>query len=165
MELVILADEHIRLETNHPDEGLNIDGEPFGPLQMLATSLALCTASTIQSYAETARLNIDGLALELHWHYVDDPYRVGGYEMTLHLPEHLPEARRRAIARAADTCTVHQTLHHSAMVATAIQTFSHISVAQDEQHVHDHHHHHHHDDAPAHPQDDTLSEEARGDEA
>lgn len=159
MELVILADEHIRLETDHPDEGLNIDGEPFGPLQMLATSLALCTASTIQSYAETAKLDINGFAIELHWHYVNDPYRVGGYEMTLHLPEHLPEARQRAIARAADTCTVHQTLHHSATVATAIQTFSHISVAQDEQHLHHHH-------ASVHPQDEAALDEAKhGDEA
>lgn len=144
MELVILADEHIRLETNRPDEGLNIDGEPFGPLQMLATSLALCTASTIQSYAETAKLDVAGLAIEISWNYVDDPYRVSDYQMTLHLPEHLPVARQRAIVRAADTCTVHQTLHHSTTVATAIQTFSQIGTVQEEHHVHHH---------AAHPQD------------
>ncbi len=138
MQLVILADEHVRLETDRPDEGLNIDGEPFGPLQMLAASLALCTASTIQSYAETAQLDVSGLAIELRWEYVNDPYRVGSYAMTLHLPDHLPLARQRAIARAADTCTVHQTLHHSTTVATTVQTFERTITNQ-----HDHHHHEH----------------------
>lgn len=136
MELVILAEEHIRLETNHADEGLNIDGEPFGPVQMLATSLALCTASAIQSYAQTAKLDIDGLAIELRWDYADAPYRVGSYDMTLHLPDHLPEPRRRAITRAADTCTVHQTLHHGAHVATTVQAFAR-SADTHEHTVHD----------------------------
>jgi putative redox protein len=123
MDVMILAEEHIRLETTAPDAGLAIHGEPFGPLQMLATSLALCTASTIQSYADTAKLDVAGFSVEIRWQYADAPYRVGGYEMTLHLPDHLPVARQRAIARAADTCTVHQTLHHSTQVATTIQTF------------------------------------------
>ncbi len=132
MNLVILAEEHIRLETDNPDDGLNIDGEPFGPVQMLATSLALCTASAIQSYAQTAKLDISGLAIELHWEYADSPYRVSTYAMTLHLPDHLPEPRRRAFVRAADTCTVHQTLHHGAHVATTVQAFAHIDASESE---------------------------------
>lgn len=123
MDLHILADTHIRLDTASPDEGLVVDGTPFGPLQMLATSLALCTASTIQSYADTAKLDVAGLAIEVRWEYADDPYRVGTFEIVLHLPEHLPEARRRAIARASATCTVHQTLHHGASVTTTVRAF------------------------------------------
>ncbi|HEV2125312.1 MAG TPA: OsmC family protein [Chloroflexota bacterium] len=120
MQLHILAHQHIRLKT--AGDGLEVIGESFGPLEMLATSLALCTASVVSTYAETAHLDLTGLEVEVRWEYVDQPYRVGAYTMTLHLPATVPEARRRPIMRAAETCTVHNTLVHPPRITTEVRS-------------------------------------------
>lgn len=138
----ILHDQHIRLDTAAGDEGLEIDGDHFGPLQMLATSVALCTASAVQAYAETAKLDLHGFGVELQWEYVEDPYRVGSYALTLHLPDTLPAARQRAVQRAADTCTVSNTLLHSPTITTTLATYDPAAIQIDTQH---HHHHHHYE--------------------
>lgn len=135
MLLRILEETHIRLESGAGDNGLAVEGETFGPLQMLATSLALCTASVVQAYGETARLSLEGFAVEVEWEYVEDPHRVGAYTMTLYLPEALSTARHRAILRAAETCAVHRTLTHPPTIKTELATFEPEA----------HHHHHEHD--------------------
>ncbi len=142
MELVILSDEHIRLDTAGDGDGLSVEGEPFGPLQMLAASMALCVASVIQAYGETAKLDLHGMAVELQWEYAEDPHRVGSYQMTLHLPESVPVARHHAIVRAADTCAVHNTLTHSPSIGTAVTVFA---AAAEQMRPHAHHHHHDHE--------------------
>ncbi len=134
----ILDETHIRLDTDAGGEGLAVEGENFGPLQMLATSLALCTVSVVLSYGETAGLDLTGFAVEVRWDYVEEPYRVGRYDMTVHVPEGLPVARHRAIIRAAKTCTVHNTLTHSPVIDTRLATL------EPEDHAAHHHHHHHH---------------------
>ena len=139
MQLVMLDETHIRLDTAAGGEGLSIEGDDFGPLPMLATSLALCTASVIYAYAETAQLDVDGFAVEVRWDYAENPYRVGRFDLTLHLPESVPAARHRAILRAADTCTVHQTLTHSPTIETVVQTFT----PEQGQHMHSHAEHRH----------------------
>jgi uncharacterized OsmC-like protein len=134
----ILDETHVRLETDAGGDGLAVEGENFGPLQMLATSLALCTVSVVLSYGETAGLDLTGFAVEVRWDYVEEPYRVGRYDMTVHVPEGLPVARHRAIIRAAKTCTVHNTLTHSPVIDTRLATL------EPEDHAAHHHHHHHH---------------------
>ncbi len=134
----ILDETHVRLDTDAGGEGLAVEGENFGPLQMLATSLALCTVSVVLSYGETAGLDLTGFAVEVRWDYVEEPYRVGRYDMTVHVPEGLPVARHRAIIRAAKTCTVHNTLTHSPVIDTRLATL------EPEDHAAHHHHHHHH---------------------
>ena len=141
MQLTVLDEQHIHLDTAAGGDDLTVGGGSFGPLQMLAASLALCTASVIHSYAETAKLDVAGLAIEVRWEYVEDPYRVGRFDLTLHLPESLPAARHRAIIRAADTCTVHQTLHHSAAFETKIETIAGDAAPAQHQHHHAHHEH------------------------
>ena len=147
MLLHVLADEHIRLETAG-DAGLAVEGEPFGPLQMLATSLALCTASVIQSYAETANLDAQGFAVEVRWVYAEDPHRVGQYHLTLHLPSSLPAARHRAVLRAAEACTVHATLLHQPAIDTDLQTFDPAEADPHAGHQHHAEHEHHTEHEP-----------------
>lgn len=141
MQITVLAPDHLRLDTALGDDGLSVEGE-FGPLQMLAASLALCTASVTHTYAETASFDLFGLAVEIRWDYADDPYRVGRYDITLHLPESVPVARHRAIIRAADTCTVHQTLTHSPTIETVVQTFTPDQLAAPHLHAGSHEHEH-----------------------
>jgi putative redox protein len=144
MLLQLLNEQHVRLETAVGDDGLSIDGEGFGPLPMLAASLVLCTASVLFSYAETAQLDLRGLAIEARWEYAEDPHRVSSYDLTLHLPANIPQARHRALLRVADSCTVHGTLSHPPSITTNIETF--------EPHAHAHHEHHHHAHEEQHDQ-------------
>jgi uncharacterized OsmC-like protein len=148
MILTILDEQHVRLQTDD-EGGLAVEGNPFGPLQMLATSLALCTASVIQAYGETARLDLQTFAVDVRWEYADDPYRVGQFWMTLHLPDTLPAARHRAVLRAAETCTVHATLRHSPTIETDLVTFDSAEIQRADEHHHHHHHAEHQDDQEA----------------
>lgn len=92
----------------------------FSPLHMLAASLATCTASVLAGWAMRADLHIHDLELDLSWEYVDDPYRVGRYDLTIRWPS-LPPSRRDAAARAARHCTVENTLRVSPVVEVEVE--------------------------------------------
>jgi putative redox protein len=119
---LILADEHrIQLKAlDDPEFELEaVGGVSFSPLHMLAGSLGTCTAAVLTGWARQAELGTSGLELQVTWDYVDDPYRVGRFEVDIHWPE-LPEERRAAALRAAEHCTVEQTLRHPPRIETRV---------------------------------------------
>lgn len=120
MQLHIVNEAQVRLELDDED-GLAIHGEPFGALQMLATSLALCTASVLQDYATTAQIHLHHLAIDVRWDYAEHPYRVGQMQMALAIGPEVPTRRHQALLRAAEHCTVHQTLTHTTPVHTTLE--------------------------------------------
>lgn len=81
----------------------------FSPLHMLAASLATCTYSVLLSWALPAGLEIEDLELVINWEYVEDPYRVGSYDLVILWPS-LPPHRREAAVRVSQYCTVKNTL-------------------------------------------------------
>ena len=113
--ILTVGEGHLHISIDSEDEHAG-----FGPLHMLAASLATCTASVLESYAETSRQEIEGTRIELTWDYVDNPYRVGEYVMHIHWPSSLPEGRQRALLRVAEQCTVHATLSHPPTITTAV---------------------------------------------
>lgn len=122
MLLHVLAGEHLRLEIDG-DPGLDVHGEQFGPLQMLAASLALCTASVIQDYAATAQFRLSDLAIDVRWSYSEEPYRIGLMHTLIEVGTNVPHSRRQALIRAAERhCTVHNTLTHGATIKTTLLT-------------------------------------------
>lgn len=98
------------------DEGVHAH---YSALQMFATSLGLCTASVIETYGERFDASAEDLAIRVDWSYAEDPYRVDQIEMTIDWPS-VPESRREAVRRAAETCTLHNTLHQPPEVDTRI---------------------------------------------
>jgi len=113
MRILLDAEQAIRVQA--AGFGLEIEStDPavtFSPLHMLAASLATCTIAVLASWAAQAGIGMEGLEIALEWEYVDDPYRVGSFTMTLDWPE-LPEQRRDAALRVASHCTVEHTLQH-----------------------------------------------------
>lgn len=99
---VQLGGAQLEIETGAP-------GVTFSPLHMLAASLATCTLSVLLSWALPAGLEIEDLELRLTWEYVDEPYRVGNYDLSIHWPS-LPANRREAALRVSQYCTVKNTL-------------------------------------------------------
>lgn len=113
MKITLLSEESIRLE---PDTGpMTIEAlradQLYSPFHMLASGLAFCTFSILHSWAETAKLSADDLAVEVGWTFAEEPHRVGALAMSLDWPS-LPEARRRTAERVAALCAIHGTLQH-----------------------------------------------------
>lgn len=122
MKLTLLADDRVRYEL--ATGPLTVDAPTaetqFSPFHMLAGGLAVCTHSTIASWAERAKLSIADLVIEVSWTFAEQPHRVGAMTIELEWPS-LPPARREAARRAADLCTVHHTLEHPPALTTVLR--------------------------------------------
>lgn len=113
MKIVLLTDDALRLE---PEPGpMTIEAptadQAYSPFHMLAGGLALCTFSILHSWAETAGLSADDLAIEMRWAFAEEPHRVSELAMTLDWPS-LPAERTRTAYRVAELCPIHHTLVH-----------------------------------------------------
>jgi uncharacterized OsmC-like protein len=139
MKITLLTEDIIRLE---PTPGpLTIEAESagmqFSPFHMLASGLATCTVSVLQSWATQADLSVDDLTLEVHWQWVDDPRRIGNIAVIFDWPS-LPENRVAAAKRVIELCSVHATLQHPPVIdilsASEVPSHDH----GDEEHAHPH---------------------------
>lgn len=121
MNLALTGHTSIRLTLDDAPLEITLDTDDeevgFGPLHMLAGSLATCTAAVLAAYADTAHLHLDGTIIMLEWDYTENPHRVGAYRMNLQFPAEISEPRRKALLRAAEQCTVHATLLHPPTIA------------------------------------------------
>jgi uncharacterized OsmC-like protein len=118
MKITLIADDHIRLD---PVPGaLTIEAPSantaYSPFHMLASALATCTFSVIESWASHAKLPLDDLSIDVRWRFADDPHRVSNLAVSFTWPS-LPANRVAAARRVAELCTVHATLLHSPTIS------------------------------------------------
>ena len=114
MKITLTGDDAIRLE---PTPGaLTIEAPTadasYSPFHMLASALASCTFSVLQSWATHKKLSVDDLVLDVKWKFADDPHRVSDLDVSFTWPS-LPADRIATAKRVAALCTVHATLMHS----------------------------------------------------
>src|SRR5216117_3328922 len=76
------------IETDAPTDNHG-KGERFSPTDLLATSLANCMITTMAIKAQTMRVDLAGVSIDVLKIMKADPRRVGGIELTFHFPEHL----------------------------------------------------------------------------
>ena len=113
MKITLLADDAIRLE---PVAGpMTIEASSaemaYSPFHMLASSLATCIFSVINSWATHAKIPVDDLVIDVRWKFADEPHRVSDLDVAFDWKS-LPPNRIAAARRVAELCTVHATLHH-----------------------------------------------------
>ena len=135
MKITLLGDDAIRLEPTPGQltiEAASADMD-YSPFHMLASSLATCTMSVLQSWASHAKVPADDLSLEVQWRFADDPHRVSNMAVILSW-ESLPAARLATAQRVAALCTVHATLKQPPLID--ILSAADLETA------------HHHDDEP-----------------
>ena len=113
MKITLTGDDAIRLE---PTPGaLTIEAPTaetgYSPFHMLASALASCTFSVLQSWATHKKLSVDDLVLDVRWKFADDPHRVSDLDVAFTWPS-LPADRVAIAKRVAALCTVHATLMH-----------------------------------------------------
>ena len=123
MKITLTGDDAIRLE---PKPGaLTIEAPDastgYSPFHMLASALASCTFSVLQSWATHKKLSVDDLVLDVKWKFADDPHRVSDLDVSFTWPS-LPADRVAIAKRVAALCTVHATLMHPPSIGIRAST-------------------------------------------
>jgi putative redox protein len=110
----------IELEGGHEivvDEPASVGGTDKGPspTQLLAASLAGCTAITLELYAE--RKGWDLGALEVEVDFASEGLAPAAFEVVLRLPDSFDEDQRRRLLTIAGKCPVHKVLASESSIA------------------------------------------------
>jgi putative redox protein len=106
------------------DEPAEDGGNGTGPrpTQLLATSLAGCTAITIELYAERKGWQLPGLEVAVEMSSEGEEKGVPTHAVATHfavevaLPEGLDDEQRRKLMVIAEKCPVHKLLEHGAEI-------------------------------------------------
>ena len=112
----------VELEGGHTlvvDEPRERGGTDTGPrpTQLLAASLASCTAITIEMYADRKGWEVGQVEVEVDVEY--DGLVPSTFAVALKLPRELDEEQRRRLLAVAAKCPVHKTLAGGAAVSVA----------------------------------------------
>ncbi len=100
-------------ETDAPTDN-NGKGERFSPTDLMATSLATCMLTVMGIKARSLGFDLTNMRMDVLKIMKADPRRVGGIELTVHIPEELKtvdEKTRLILKRAAITCPVQLSIH------------------------------------------------------
>jgi putative redox protein len=93
------------------DEPEDSGGDDMGPSpqELLAASLASCTAITMEMYAKRKGWNVDGMSVDVDY----SPAERGAltrFELVMKMPAHLSEDQVERLRIIAAKCPVHRTL-------------------------------------------------------
>jgi putative redox protein len=84
------------------------------PQELLAASLASCTAITMEMYAQRKGWDVGEMSVDVNY----EPAQRGSptrFEMVVKMPKELPEEQRRKLMQIAAKCPVHRTLEGEVM--------------------------------------------------
>ena len=104
-------DVKVRKHQMTADEPADHGGEDLGPSpqELLAASLAACTAITMEMYAKRKGWNVDGMAVEVDYQPAERG-TVTRFELVMKMPAHLSDEQVRKLQVIAAKCPVHRTL-------------------------------------------------------
>jgi putative redox protein len=93
------------------DEPSENGGDDLGPSpqELLAASLASCTAVTMEMYAARKGWNLDGLEVDVEYTPADRGC-VTRFELVMRMPAHLTDEQVERLRTIAAKCPVHRTL-------------------------------------------------------
>jgi putative redox protein len=119
-----IARRHGRLEqdievrkhhlTADEEEGIGGDDTGPSPQELLAASLASCSAITMEMYAQRKGWDIGDVVVEVDY----EPSQRGSptrFEMAVRLPKELPEDQLERLMQIVAKCPVHRTLEGEVM--------------------------------------------------
>jgi len=101
------------IETDAPVDN-NGKGERFSPTDLLATSLGTCMLTVMGIKARTLGLELNGIRVDVEKIMKAEPRRVGGINLTFHIPENLrglEEKEKTILKNTAHTCPVQHSIH------------------------------------------------------
>ena len=101
------------LTTDEPEDEGGTDTGP-SPQELLAASLASCTAITMEMYAQRKGWDLGDVSVDVDY----EPAQRGSptkFQMTVRLPKELPEDQRQRLMQIVAKCPVHRTLEGEVM--------------------------------------------------
>jgi len=104
--------EHELTADEPKDQGGEDDGP--SPQELLAASLASCTAITMEMYAQRKGWDVGDMSVDVNY----EPAQRGSptrFEMVIRMPKELPEEQRQRLMQIAAKCPVHRTLEGEVM--------------------------------------------------
>jgi len=104
--------EHELTADEPKDEGGEDDGP--SPQELLAASLASCTAITMEMYAQRKGWDVGDMSVDVNY----EPAQRGSptrFELVIRMPKELPEEQRQRLMQIAAKCPVHRTLEGEVM--------------------------------------------------
>jgi putative redox protein len=110
--------EH-ELLADEPEENGGEDAGP-SPQELLAASLASCTAITMEMYADRKGWDVGDLQVNVNY----EPAQRGSptkFQMEVQMPKELPEEQREKLMQIAAKCPVHRTLEGEVMFEEKVE--------------------------------------------
>jgi len=96
------------------------DDEGPSPQELLAASLASCTAITMEMYANRKGWDVGEVTVSVDY----EPAQRGSptrFNMVVRMPKELPEDQRQRLMQIAAKCPVHRTLEGEVMFEEAVE--------------------------------------------
>jgi putative redox protein len=110
--------QHMLVADEPEDQGGDDSGP--SPQELLAASLASCTAVTMAMYADRKGWEIGELAVDVDY----EPAQRGSptrFRMDIQLPKELPEQQRERLLQIGAKCPVHRTLEGEVMFEESVE--------------------------------------------
>jgi putative redox protein len=112
----------MRTHTLLADEPTDEGGEDSGPSpqELLAASLASCTAITMEMYAQRKGWDVGDVAVHVEY----EPAQRGSptrFRMTVDLPKELPDEQRERLMQIGAKCPVHRVLEGEVMFEESVE--------------------------------------------
>ena len=110
---------HHSITADEPEDHGGDDEGP-SPQDLLAGSLASCTAITIEMYAKRKGWELGEVAVDVDY----EPAQRGSptkFKMKVLLPKELPEEQRERLMQIAAKCPVHRTLEGEVMFDESVE--------------------------------------------
>jgi putative redox protein len=107
------------LVADEPKEEGGDDSGP-SPQELLAASLASCTAITMEMYAKRKRWDVGEVAVNVEY----EPAQRGSptrFRMTVHFPKEVPEEQRERLMQIGAKCPVHRVLEGEVMFEETVE--------------------------------------------
>lgn len=107
---------HVRsgtvIETDAPPDNQGL-GERFSPTDLVATALGSCMLTIMGIKARDMQVDLSGVKIEVEKIMKSDPRRIGGINLTFHIPEtfELNAKQKTILENAARTCPVMYSIH------------------------------------------------------
>ena len=110
-----------RLLADEPRENGGDDSAP-SPQELLAASLASCTAITMEMYARRKGWDVGEIEVDVDY----EPAQRGSptrFTMEVRLPKELPEEQQQRLLQIAAKCPVHRTLEGEVMFEERLKPY------------------------------------------
>ena len=116
--------QHQMIVDEPPDVGGDDEGP--NPQELLAASLAACTAITMEMYAERKGWDIGPVEVECEYDTGDRGCPTK-FELVLRLASTCTEEQVERLRRIAEKCPVHRTLHGEVSLAQRVESLAPVS--------------------------------------